>query len=72
MLRDVALGIRLDHEVDEAWVLIGGDGGIGAHNFLGLSFNIRSYRYMLANGQTEDVVWSREGETVAEKRQRAS
>ena len=65
MLGDVAGGVRLDQEIEETLVVVGGGGGVGAHNFLGLAFDIGGEGDVLADGKTENVALLGEFEAVA-------
>jgi len=69
---DVTGGVALDEQVDIAGLNIGGDGGVGAHDFLvgnGLGLGVLDIevggdRDVLANGQAEDAVRGGQGEAV--------
>lgn len=61
VLGDVTLGVSLDQEVEVAGLIVGGDGGVRANNFL--AANGSSQRDVLTDGQTEDI--SRTGQSEA-------
>lgn len=65
VLRDIAGGVGFYEQVEEAVVFVGGDGGVGADDFLGLAGDGGGDGHMLADGQAEDVAWGGEGEAVA-------
>jgi len=62
VLRNIPCRIGFDEQVEVAGRVVGGDGGVGAHDFLAVDG--RGQRDVLANGQAEDVDGSREGKTV--------
>lgn len=64
MLGDVAGRVRLDEQVEVALVLVGGDGRVAAHDFLGLAGDGGAERDVLADGEAEDVRGARELEAV--------
>lgn len=64
VLGDVTLGISLDKQVEVAGFIVGGDGGVGAHNLLGLALNGGGERDVLADGQTENVGGTGQGKAV--------
>lgn len=64
VLGNVTLGVSLDEEVKVAGFIVGGDGGVGAHNLLGLAVNGGCERDVLADGQTENVGGAGQGEAV--------
>lgn len=62
MARDVTGRVGLHDEVEEAGLDVGGDGGVGAHDYLGLGYAIligdiegSGERDVLPDGQAEDV-----------------
>jgi hypothetical protein len=62
---DVAGGVALDEEVEVAGILVRGYGGVGADDFfLGLG-EFSGDRYVLADGEAEDVRWAGEGKAVS-------
>jgi hypothetical protein len=60
----VTLGIRLDEEVEVADFIVGGNGGVGADDLLGLAFNGSGERDVLADGQAEDIGGTGQSEAV--------
>lgn len=64
VLRDVTLGVSLDQEVEVAGLIVRGDRGVGADDLLGLAGNGGSERDVLADGQTEDIGGTGQGESV--------
>lgn len=60
---DVAGGVGLDQEGELAFVVVGGDGRVGAHDLLAVDAG--GDGDMLADGEAEDVIGSGEVETVA-------
>lgn len=64
MLRDIALRVGLDKEVEVALIIVGGDWGIGAHDLLGGTLGSSGERDMLADGEAEDIGGLGQGETV--------
>lgn len=68
VLRDVALGVGLDEEVEVAGLVVTGDGGVGADDLLGGAVGLGEGRAdgdVLADGETEDGVGRGELEAVA-------
>lgn len=65
MLGDVAGGVRLDQEIEETLVVVGGGGGVRAHNLLGLAFDVGGEGNVLADGKAENVALLGELEAVA-------
>jgi hypothetical protein len=65
ILRDVAGGVGLDQEIEEALVVVGGGGSVRTDDLLGLAFDVGGEGDMLTDGETEDVALFRELETVA-------
>ena len=55
ILGDVALRIGLDKEIKVAGLVVGGDGGVGADDLLGLTLDGRGERDVLTDGETEDI-----------------
>jgi hypothetical protein len=71
VLRDVALGIRLDQEVDKARLVIAGNRGVRSDNFLDGSIRLRKVSAngdVLADGKAKNASGRRELESVAKKR----
>jgi hypothetical protein len=64
VLGDVTLGVGLDEEVEVADFIVGGNGGVGADDLLGLAFNGSGERDVLADGQAEDIGGTGQGEAV--------
>lgn len=72
VLADVASGVRLDEEVEEAGVIVGRDGSVRAHDLARLSLlglgvghvEGRGERDMLSDGQAEDGVLGGELEAI--------
>jgi hypothetical protein len=65
VLGDVTGGVRLDQEIEETLVVVGGGGGVRAHNLLGLTFDTGGEGNVLADGKTENVALLGELEAVA-------
>ena len=68
VLRDVALGVRLDQKVEVAGLVVTRDGGVRADNLLGRTIGLDTGgadRDVLADGEAEDVLGARELEAVA-------
>lgn len=71
MLGDVSSWVALDQEVEETWLVVTGDWGIRANNLLldGSSIGKSLWERrrdgdVLADWETKDGGWGREGETV--------
>ena len=71
MARNITGGVGLHDEVEEAGLDVGGDGGVGAHDRLGLGYAIlvgdiegSGERDVLPNGQAEDSAGRGELESV--------
>lgn len=64
VLGDVALRVGLDEQVEVTGLMVGGDGGVRADDFLGLTGNGGSQGDVLADGQTEDISRTGQGEAV--------
>lgn len=62
VLGDVAGGVGLNQEGELALVIVGGYGRVGAHNLLAIDAG--GDRDMLTNRETEDIIGSREVETI--------
>lgn len=41
VFRDVAGGVRLDQEIEEPWLVVSRDGGIGSHNLLRVAIGLK-------------------------------
>lgn len=67
MLGDVAGGVGLDEQVEVAFVVVGGDGRVGADDLFGLAVDGEGGAEgdVLADGEAEDVGGSGEGEAVS-------
>ena len=64
VLGDVTLGVGLDKQVEVASLIVGGNGGVGADNLLGLAFDGGGERDVLTDGQTENVGRTGQGKAV--------
>lgn len=64
VLGDVTLRVGLNQEVEVTGILVGGDGGVGAHDFFGLAFDGGGQGDVLADGETQDIGGTGKGETV--------
>lgn len=64
VLGDVTLGVGLDEQIEVAGILVGGDGGVGAQDFLGLALDDGGEGDVLADGQTQDIGGTGEREAV--------
>lgn len=68
VLRDVALGVRLDQEVDKARLVVARDGGVRSDNLLDGSIRLRKVGAngdVLADGKTKNASGRGELESVA-------
>ena len=66
VLGDSAGRVRLDHEVEIAFVLfVGGYRGVRPNDLLVFPFDIGCERYMLSDGQTQDIGFFGKGKAVA-------
>lgn len=68
VLRDVALGVRLDQKVEVAGLVVTRDGGVRADNLLGRTIGLDTGGAdgnVLADGEAEDVLGAGELEAVA-------
>lgn len=64
VLGDVALRVLLDEEVEVARLVVRGDRSVGAHDLLGLTGDGGREGDVLADGQTQYVSGTRQGEAV--------
>lgn len=64
VLGNVTLRVGLDEEIKVSSLIVGGDGGVRAHNLLGLAFNGSGERDVLTDGQTQDVGGARQGKAI--------
>lgn len=68
VLRDVALRVGLDEEVEVAGLVVAGDRSVGSYDLLGGPVGLRAGSAdgdVLADGEAEDGVWRGELEAVA-------
>ncbi len=67
MFRDIASWVRLNEEIEVAWLMVTRDGSIGSDDFFGRAIGLREGRCdgdMLADWQTEYRIQRRKFESV--------
>lgn len=64
VLGDVTLRVGLNQKIEVTGILVGRDGGVGAHDFLGLAVDGGGEGDVLADGETQNIGGTGEGETV--------
>ena len=67
MFRNVPLGVRFDQKVEVAWILVGGDRCVGAHDFFGFAIHFKGScnGHVLTDRETKDLCRGLKAESVA-------
>lgn len=64
VLGDVTLGVSLDQQIEVTGLVVGGDGGVGTDDLLGLTGNSGGEGDVLADRETQDIGGTGQGKAV--------